>query len=73
MSKLLSLILFIGASSLFAFCEIGQKSRQEVIQGGYRVVYDFPSSGERLALRFGMSEMIPFSVSYDFSSMRFCR
>ena len=73
MSRLLSLILFIGLSLPFAFCEIGTKSNQSFIQGGYRVVYSFPSRGENVALRFAMSETIPFSIYYDFQTMQFCR
>jgi hypothetical protein len=73
MLRILILTLFIGVSLPFAFCEIGSKSNQEVIQGGYRVTYTFPTSGQMIALRFNIGEMMPVSVSYDFQTMRFCR
>ena len=73
MLKVLILTLFIGVSSLFAWCESGSKIKQDFLMGGgYRVIYSF-SGGKTLALRYESTEIIDVYIRYDFDQMRFCR
>lgn len=70
MKTFIIFVLTISTLS-FAYCEHGYQQNREIVHGGCYVTYSF-SNSRNVGIKFSYSEIIPYSIRFDFDKMEIC-
>ena len=68
----IAMLIVLACGIASAYCEFGYKHNQEGVQGGYYVTYSF-NNGKTIGVKYTYSDIIPYSIRFDFNSMEICR